>query len=52
MNEIVNKFLLVGDKFIAPNYEGYPRGLASMVYKFFDGKSSGSGMINELSTSK
>ena len=30
-----------------PNYDGYQRGLASMVYKFFDKKSSGSGMVNE-----
>ena len=29
-----------------PKY-GYQRGLASMVYKFFDKKSSGSGIINE-----
>ena len=29
------------------NYDGYQRGLASMVYKFFDKKSAGSGMINE-----
>ena len=28
-------------------YDGYQRGLASMVYKFFDKKSSGSGIINE-----
>ena len=27
-----------------PNYDGYRRGLASMVYKFFDKKSSGSGI--------
>ena len=27
-----------------PEYEGYQRGLASMVYKFFDKKSMGSGM--------
>ena len=26
-----------------PKYDGYQRGLASMVYKFFDRKSSGSG---------
>ena len=26
-----------------PNYNGYLRGLASMVYKFFDKKSKGSG---------
>ena len=30
-----------------PKYEGYQRGLASMVYKFFDKKSSGSGIANE-----
>ena len=27
-------------------YDGYQRGLASMVQKFFDKKSSGSGIIN------
>ena len=96
MNKIVNKFLLVGDKFkpemylkqpgftysacglftktkdlvkrtqsdkalkdkafkIAsdPKYDGYQRGLASMVYKFLDktsaslNKSSGSGIVND-----
>ena len=30
-----------------PKYDGYQRGLASMVYKFFDKKSSGSGTVNE-----
>ena len=30
-----------------PKYDGYQRGLASKVYKFFDKKSSGSGIINE-----
>ena len=30
-----------------PNYDGYQRGLASMVYNFFDKKSKGSGIINE-----
>ena len=30
-----------------PKYDGYQRGLASMVYKFFDKKSSGSGIVNE-----
>ena len=30
-----------------PNYEGYQRGLASVVYKFFDKKFSGSGISNE-----
>ena len=29
-----------------PKYDGYQRGLASMVYKFFDKKSSGSGVSN------
>ena len=37
---------------IDPKYDGYQRGLASMVYKFFDkkpllNKSSGSGIANE-----
>ena len=30
-----------------PNYNGYQRGSALMVYKFFDKKSSGSGILNE-----
>ena len=30
-----------------PKYDDYQRGLASMVYKFFDKKSSGSGIVNE-----
>ena len=30
-----------------PKYDGYQRGLASMVYKISDKKSSGSGIINE-----
>ena len=30
-----------------PKYVGYQRGLASMVYKFFDKKSSGRGITNE-----
>ena len=30
-----------------PKHDGYQRGLASMVYKFFDKKSSGSGIFNE-----
>ena len=29
-----------------PKYDGYQRGLASMVYKFFDKKSMGSGIAN------
>ena len=28
-------------------YDGYQRGVASMVYKFFDKKSSESGIVNE-----
>ena len=31
-----------------PKYDGYQRGLSSMIYKFFDKKSSRSGIINEL----
>ena len=31
-----------------PKYDGYKRGLASMVYKFFDKKSSGSGVDTSL----
>ena len=27
-----------------PKYDGYQRGLASMVYKFFDKKTAGSGI--------
>ena len=30
-----------------PNYDGYQRELASMVYKFFDKMSKGSGIVNE-----
>ena len=30
-----------------PKYDGYQRVLASMVYKFFDKKSSGSGVATE-----
>ena len=31
-----------------PKYEGYQRGLASMVYKFFDKKSKGAGIKNKI----
>ena len=31
-----------------PKYVGYQRGLASMVYKFFDKKSRGSGVNNKI----
>ena len=30
-----------------PKYDGYQRGLASMIYKFVDNKSSGRGVTNE-----
>ena len=30
-----------------PKYDGYQRGLASMIYKFFDKKWKGSGIANE-----
>ena len=30
-----------------PKYDGYQRGLASMVYKFFDKKSAGSGVTTQ-----
>ena len=30
-----------------PKYDGYQGGLASMVYKLFDKKSKGSGIVNE-----
>ena len=30
-----------------PKYDGYERGLASMVYRFFHKKSSGKGIVNE-----
>ena len=29
-----------------PKYDGYQRGLASVVYKFFDKKSAGSSIVN------
>ena len=32
----------------SPKYDGYQRGLASMVYKFFDKKSKGSGVNIEV----
>ena len=35
-----------------PKYDGYQRGLASMVYKFFDKKNSGSGIKNENISNK
>ena len=31
-----------------PKYDGYQRGVASMVYKFFDEKTAGSGTKNEI----
>ena len=35
-----------------PEYDGYQRGLASMVYKFFDKKSMGSGVKKLQNTTK
>ena len=35
-----------------PKYDRYQRGLASMVYKFFDKKTSGSGIKNENISNK
>ena len=35
-----------------PEYDGYQRGLASMVYKFFDRKSMGSGFKKLKNTTK
>ena len=35
-----------------PKYDGYQRGLASMVYKFFDKKSTGSGFKKLKNTTK
>ena len=32
-----------------PKYDGYPKGLASMIYNFFDKKSKGSGVANSRS---
>ena len=31
-----------------PKYDGYKRGITSMVYKFFDRKTSGSSIKNKL----
>ena len=31
-----------------PKYDGYQRGLVSMVYKFFEKKSKGTGIKNEI----
>ena len=33
-----------------PKYDGYQRGLTSIVYKFFDKKTSGTGFENENSS--
>ena len=38
-----NAFKITSD----PKYDGYQRGLASVVYKFFEKKSKGSGITNE-----
>ena len=36
----------------SPKYDGYHRGLGSMVYKFFDRKISGNGIKNENISNK
>ena len=33
-----------------PKYDGYQRGRAAVVYKFFDKKSTGSGIVNNNDT--
>ena len=35
-----------------PKYHGYQRGLLSIVYRFFDNKTSGSGIQNENISNK
>ena len=35
-----------------PKYDGYQRGIASMVYKFFDEKSTVSGIKNDIKQNK
>ena len=35
-----------------PRYDGYQRGLASMVYKFFDKKTAGGAVKNEIMQNK
>ena len=40
---IIAKYKIQND----PKYDSYQRGLASMIYKFFDKKSCGSGIANE-----
>ena len=35
-----------------PKYDRYQRGLASMVYKFFDKKTSGGGIKNQYISNK
>ena len=42
---VKNKALKIANE---PKYDGYQRGLASMVYKFFDKKTKGSGIAASL----
>ena len=43
-----HSYKILRDKIASvPNNDGYQRGLVSVVYKFFDKKSSGSGIVNE-----
>ena len=39
---------VLNDKAFAKAFPGYQRGLASMVYEFFDKKSKGPGIKNEI----
>ena len=43
---------ILHDKAFNPKYDGYQRGLASMVYKFFGKGTSGSGIKNENTLNK
>ena len=49
LNKRTQSDKVLRDKFFEiannPKYDGYQRGLASIVYKFFDKKSSGSGVM-------
>ena len=48
----VLKDLILLKILLNPNYDGYQRGLASTVYKSFDKKSKGSGVIIEVKPSE
>ena len=48
----VLKDLILLKILLNPNYDGYQRGLTSTVYKSFDKKSKGSGVIIEVKPSE